>query len=685
MKKKMHALSTLLQICFFTFVSSLAHFVMIFLCQRSICICENIAVIVLSAILALSGALFVVFCKTYVARWHKDDKQTKRSLGKVLTYKQLFCLLTISWACVLPIFMKYAPHSFSRSYMVAALLFCVAFALAVYELLFSLTFRSVPTMFLTLSMCIYYVVFLSFTTSPKELWGLRTGSSAVYSFLAEGSFSNLLGWSVMGSAVATFIAEAGKSVWYTFGGSTVDGSSRVSYRFKLHRLRLISHRHHQNMLWWILTACVLLCVLASYILFLGKKEGVALDAISNLVFISGGISLLGISLHYFISDTGLIQAERKYISYNAATQWPRLCSSNSNKCKKSSPSWSDYCQVCANLYCSYSGISSEDYGKHDQFEVLKKISKDPSSECCPVRILADIVHSRDRQLFLFFCGISQTEEETLSSDLMFSHQVDSFWNDIANKSDNNLVIFTIKTAMLCLFSANTEQLWQKTFSAEQTTYKELEKLVLLEIVRFLSQQQGDYRECCLEWLCKARMGPEALLLAGPYIVKSIIKKRWPNKDFGATTDGNSFFCKLAEIYYYNLYDKKLNKYDVMSASGIACLDEGLVLFSGHVNDIHNEENLLRRMFFPQCIVDSQNPRIVQSVWDNVTASPRLSNAYLCSPKEREDLYRFKPKSTPLSSGVFFKSPFWYITRIIFAKNSEISLGENNNDTSSTNS
>ena len=163
-----------------------------------------------------------------------------------------------------------------------------------------------------------------------------------------------------------------------------------------------------------------------------------------------------------------------------------------------------------------------------------------------------------------------SEAEKHHIELAFSSLIASFLEEkYAQEPTSNIdingltIVETLRLGIKCLFDDQSTE-WSWLLCGSDVTYEELRNLVFLDLLYFVWQQYNDdasekcgpYSVCCDT---KNPIEKAELLLEIPYIVEKKVKERFGNQlsCFEETTTERMPFCTRVEVYYWNLFQAKI--------------------------------------------------------------------------------------------------------------------------------
>ena len=420
-----------------------------------------------------------------------------------------------------------------------ALVWAVMYSLDLCFFQYRWTYRVLPCIFTSSSFFIMFMMVISSTTGNNGILGFGIMNPERIAPFTSNTFTKWLGWSLIGTILATFASKATEDLWHGFSRNTTGDFAKVNYRFKLQRRRLLTYQAR------LITRIGVLQILYTFIvigvggLLLLTKEGIIRQFLGQIYFIGIALAILGFSLHQFITDSNLLRAENAYIKDRIEAAENSWTTNKKYPCREATWEWMCYCQTLANIYCSRSPIFYENSANHNT-ELLIPHSKDHgTNSICQTRIVSDLVYVFEEQFSLYCCEEAKTEQREI--ELQFADSLMRYIDDVTDESyvsdfDDNTFILEILTQMNNAFYASVKGRLSIVGYPEES----VKSLLLLDYIkRFLYYKEKDtagHTVCRLYWLCKGELLPEEVFKRReeaeklrqlfPYEMLELLLSRW---------------------------------------------------------------------------------------------------------------------------------------------------------------
>lgn len=459
-------------------------------------------------------------------------------------------------------------------FTIIALIFSLGGSVVLCIAMYRWTYRIFPNLFLAVSFFVFYTILLSVARDDQHLLGLGIMKDELVTLFLTDNFTKWLGWSVLGTSLATVVAKASEDLWHGLGRSTTDDYVKLSYRFKQQRRKLLTYRgNYRTPLGYMMVFYILGGLVTSLLLFI-KKKGVPLQLLISLFFVGAAAALVGFVLHQFITDDHLLRSERTYIKKRQDAALKRL---DDGKDGGTGWEWGTYCQVTANVYSSRSPILYENKRIHDDISPLAAFSVD----YCTARFLADAVNAF-REIHSLYCS-SEAKSEQLAQELQFAKALEkTVLNDLAkikegrpttDPKDSSVPGIAI---LACLYDAfksffldaehpSVEKQW---FYVPSIGNQDSRRLLLLDCLQELASHQEATDNCPLCWICEhkdntlqlkypcrnaTKVSPKELALLClklPFVIETALEVRWHKKIHAYGTEQFTESMTHAFLNYY---------------------------------------------------------------------------------------------------------------------------------------
>lgn len=611
--------------------------------------------------------------------WKKFCNFNSEKRSFLSSLNEWVSIIILASGLFLAVFPHLVQECREHDFYVARLLFAIIIFPGAYWLFFSRTFRSIPSLFLSISITLLYIISLTFVTGSENYWGFKIEKATVLLQIKDSALFEWFGWSLLGSAVAAFVGEAAKSVWYNISGSTADENAKIGYRFKQQRRRLLSQGCCCDYL-LVLGIMYSIFVTVIFILLCSIKVGEALDSLLRLFWAALSFGFAGFAMNFVITDEGLLKAESKYLKYRIY-KVKRQTDKEGCRAKWQKANWLNYSQVLANSYASGSSLASVDAQVHKwpNFSTGKVASENDPCRGCAGKNCFDVIYMHctlQKKYSITEADSSGHNRPTGPVDdklceIRFASRI--FQALISNESPNKKktpenfsITDVLSLSMNCYFHDEEAAWWRQSFSNVPISYDDLKSLLLLDVLKYLIGQYSEEPYCCLKWLCipknEDKMLSLAFLLEFPYIAMSCLMGRWKealNADRGQPQSlfpGNH--DQIAAAYYYHLFSEPLNAFSLNDA--VEQLEQIAGLFRGYMINT-NREQVCFDGLGPR---HNHNKRLLEleKTWSNMGKTVNNTDRLLCANLlSKEESQMAMDTLETLSS-----DPYRYLTRIIFA-------------------
>lgn len=614
--------------------------------------------------------------------WKKFCNFNSEKRSFLSSLNEWVSIIILASGLFLAVFPHLVQECREHDFYVARLLFAIIIFPGAYWLFFSRTFRSIPSLFLSISITLLYIISLTFVTGSENYWGFKIEKATVLLQIKDSALFEWFGWSLLGSAVAAFVGEAAKSVWYNISGSTADENAKIGYRFKQQRRRLLSQGCCCDYL-LVLGIMYSIFVTVIFILLCSIKVGEALDSLLRLFWAALSFGFAGFAMNFVITDEGLLKAESKYLKYRIY-KVKRQTDKEGCRAKWQKANWLNYSQVLANSYASGSSLASVDAQVHEWPDFLTSKDVDKKEPCrgCAAKNCSDVIR--------MYCTLqkmySKTEVnppahskpagpvEDKLCEVRFASEIyraliSSYKSCNTEKAPHGfLIIDILNLSMKCYFHDDEAAWWRQSFSNVQISCDDLKSLLLLDVLKYLIGQYSEEPYCCLKWLCipknEDKMLSLAFLLEFPYIAMSCLTGRWKAELNLKHGQPQSLFPEnhdqIIAAYYFHLFLEHLNIFSLKDDTAVGELEQIAGLFREFMINTNRDQTcftgLSRR--------DIHNNRLLEleKIWEatgkTVDNADRLLYSSLLSNTEIQEA---------MNTHEFLTSdPYRYLTRIIFA-------------------
>lgn len=405
------------------------------------------------------------------------------------------------------------------------------------------TYRVLPCIFISSSLFIMFILLISATMGENTILGLGIMNPERLAPFTSNTFTKWLGWSLIGTILATFASKATEDLWHGMGRSSTGDYAKANYRFKLQRRKLLTYSAHLITRIGILQI-LFICIVGFVggLLFL-TKEGSIRQFMGQLYFVGAAMAILGFALHQFITDSNLLRSENAYIRDRVEAAKNSWAPDKRHPCRQASWEWMCYCQTLANIYCSRSPIIYENSANHNS-ELLLPQSTNPSADSvCETRIVSDLIYTFEEQ-FVLYCG-EEAKAEQREIELQFADSLMRYIESISDESsvsdwDGNIFILEALTQMHNVFFNAVKG----RFSIVGYPEESVKSLLILDYIkRLLNYKEKDstgHTVCRLYWLChgekpsnetnKRREQAEKLRQLYPYEMLELLLNRWKKEN-----------------------------------------------------------------------------------------------------------------------------------------------------------
>lgn len=360
----------------------------------------------------------------------------------------------------------------------------------------------------------------------------------------------------LGTSVLAVISGATKGMWD-------QPNSQLIQRFKKYRHQYLIGRScilGINTLVWRITL-LSFAIGFLFIAVFGIEGRQFQRGLVWMFFFTVDLGFLGIAPQFFVSDSGLIRIQTHYIRHYTKKLHKNLYLCQNAQAKEVG----ELSQIIADLYSSCL--------RNDIPSLKELLDSLETTSFCLDRLTFQIIFRFRENMHLYIMSADQkelSEAEKHHIELAFSSQIASFLEEkYAQKPTSNIninvltIVETLRLGIKCLFDDQSTE-WSWLLCGSGITYEELRNLVFLDLLHFVWQQYNDdaSEKCGLYSVCYDTQNPiekAELLLEIPYIVEKKVKERFGNQlsCFEETTTERMPFCTRVEVYYWNLFQAKI--------------------------------------------------------------------------------------------------------------------------------
>lgn len=412
---------------------------------------------------------------------------------------------------------------------ILAIVHLIPLALCSYQALFRKTFREWPNFALSISVCLEYLSFLIYFYPNNAILGFIDGAKILeYAF----RLTAFLAGGTLVAALATVLNDAIKEAFSQVKKSDTPNLSN----FKNVRLRLLTHtpfypreNFPQISSQIASTFLYLLICCTTIILPLASTNSDSPLPISFYLAILGmSAFILGVAAHFYASDESILKAEYSYVYY-------RVKYISAEDILHQTTVWKDYCQVVSNIYCSHSGLISEDEHLHRLwYPALEQMKM--SNKACESQFISDIVYTHNSTYNKYYSN--ESDSYTVNNKKMAVDTIKYILDGTKAKPANgNGIIDVLFYATHCLFSNKAS--WERRFRAIQLTVEEAISVIFLDVCNTIVHEKSQIEQGCRvsSYCAKCSSNPKhicsdaflnraELLLSFPFIVQKCVEQRW---------------------------------------------------------------------------------------------------------------------------------------------------------------
>lgn len=477
----------------------------------------------------------LVICLIRIAAISQMWLSRKLSFTTFITNEKVFAGIRFAcFICTLLILISLANYSVLKSCRFFGLVaFCNLFlvGICVQQSIYRKTFRKMPSIIIAFSAVLLYVAVLLIPYPNNKLLGFINGelilsvASRLTIYLASG---------LIVAALGAVIQSAGKSTLEQVYLSENGNTSEVWPRFKRVRLRLLMRRSFRctrfmdlfNNCWVTISIIISAACIGIFVPLIQTESNTDLPVSFYLGVLGLGVFLIGVVFHFNASDEGLLKAEYSYVYFYSRYIKKDDVINSSNR-------WKDYCQVVANIYCSGSGIYSEDeYFHHIWNPALEEINN--KNSICRTKILMDVLLVQSNTYKAYF--INNNQKDIVNNSRMAADAIQKILN---SRSNDDQFLELILYAIESMFETNRQQ-WAEFFKSINLSFEETVTIIFADICDKYARKQtrcgwncrgNQFCDTC-PFTSQTYQNDEALinrivfLLSFPFVAKEVAKARW---------------------------------------------------------------------------------------------------------------------------------------------------------------
>lgn len=443
----------------------------------------------------------------------------------------------------------------SKCFGIMMFLHTASVILCIHHAVYRKTFRKWPSFVISLSAGLLYLAILMISYPPRSIFGFLDGQRLI------SNISQLVTILTSGMIVASLVVlvqTIGKNgleqVYLSETGLIPDKITN----FKRMRLRLLTH------LWFFPQSlrefCSSLIMFVIPFLIASSASIICPFLVStnppkpSLAFYTGilgvGTFALGTVMHLNVSDEGLLKAEYCYICY----QLPSL---KKEDIQQRAAKWVDYCQVATNIYCSRSGVISEDEFLHQLWRPALQKLRD-KTRACGTQFLADFIQTYHKTYQMYF--IPDQKRHPINYSQIAADFVQEFTCRRApiDYPENHSFGSLLLDAFNCMLE-DGRGTWAMRFLKVDLKLNEAIAILFADICDVsiherstrsaqckISDLCGQCREISLSENEETFINRGEFLLSFPIILSECMKNRWGDKVFEPTcwTDFRNYYKRL---------------------------------------------------------------------------------------------------------------------------------------------
>lgn len=430
------------------------------------------------------------------------------------------------------------------------------------------TYRVLPCIFVSSSFFIMFFMMISATKGENAILGFGIMNPERLAPFTSNTFTKWLGWSLIGTVLATFASKATEDLWHGMGRNSTGDYAKINYRFKYQRRKLLTYSAHPITRIGILQ--ILFIGIVGFVggLLLLTKAGSIRQFMGQIYFVGTALAVLGFALHQFITDSNLLRSENAYIKDRIEAAKNSWGTDKKHPCRQATWEWMCYCQTLANIYCSRSPIMYENSANHN-LEVLLPQKSSRTESVCATRIVSDLVYNFEKQ-FVLYCS-EEAKAEQSEIELQFADSLMRYiesnldQNNVLTWNDNTFILETLAQMHTVFFKAAKGR-----FSISGYPEESVKSLLLLDYLkRLLNYKEKDstgHSVCRMFWLChgegtssvtnKRQEQAEKLRRLFPYEMLELLLNRWKLESIIFNSkDKFGDICEIIICDYNNNWDR----------------------------------------------------------------------------------------------------------------------------------
>lgn len=484
---------------------------------------------------------FLVVCLACISRISQKWFAREISLDEFITNEWLFSFIRISCYISMTItiiaVMVFDHITYSKCFGLVAALNVFPLGFCIQHELFRKTFRDWPNFIIAVSGCLLYIATILIPYPSSHLLG----------FISEEEIlaiaSRLIMYLASGMIITAFVVvlqNVGKIAFTQMYYSETGAIPDKWQSFKRVRLRLLTHSNGQqnsakgfmDRYIWAIPFVILGCI-ALFVPLMTTEENVSLPLSFHIGILGIGTFLLGVLAHFDASDESLLKSEYYYVYFKAKSLKKEDIELRSGK-------WKDYCQVVANVYCSGSGVMSEDEFLHQLWSPALEEMRNKQSVCV-TQLIMDLVRAQSDVYSAYFSDDSNStvaKNSRIAADTILNI-VKKHPRRSVDSNDPYRFIDVLLSAMDCMFTKEQGR-WERSFRINNLSTEEVISMLFADVCDVYGQKHSSLfagcraKQYCDQCECSINdteamdgtINRMVFLLSFPFIIQELAKARW---------------------------------------------------------------------------------------------------------------------------------------------------------------
>lgn len=505
--------------------------------------------------LAVCFSLEILFCGIIIYLSHISYDWLSRNIDitvfSSIERKLIVIRLEVYFSIVTTIFAVSLKSELRSSSLfgILALAHLVPLALCTYQSLFRKTFREWPNFTLTISVCLEYLSLLIYPYPNSAILGFIDGAK-----ILEVAF-RLTAFLAGGTLIAALATVLNDTIKEAFTQGHIAEVTPLS-NFKNVRLKLLTHTTYRPGRFFsqfsggiaLVISYLLICCTSIILPLASTKSDSPLPISFYLGILGVSILIFGFAAHFSASNESILKAEYCYVYFRARYITSKDISDQTIV-------WKDYCQVVSNIYCSHSGlISEDDYLHHLWFPALEQMKK--CNKACDSQFISDIVYTLNSTYNKYYSN--ETDTFTVNNKKIAIDTIKYILEGAnSNPVNGNGIIDVLFYATHCLFSDKGS--WERRFRSIQLTVDEAISVIFLDVCNTIVHEKSQITPGCRvssycdNCLCNPKhscsdafLNRAEILLSFPFIVQKCVEQRWVKHNISIKKPDDLY------LYYKNI-------------------------------------------------------------------------------------------------------------------------------------